>query len=67
VSDTPAEGESARGCPIGRDTCHLLEGPDPVTSCMDYSWDPCMNHFTPGQALRMHYETSAYRPTLYQG
>jgi hypothetical protein len=67
VSDTPAEAVPAKGCPIGRDTCPSQEGLDPVTNYMDYSWDSCMNHFTPGQALRMHVETSAYRPTLYRG
>jgi hypothetical protein len=67
VSDTPAEGSPAKGCPIGRDTCPQRSGLDPVTNYMDYSHDSCMNHFTPGQALRMHSETSKYRPTLYHG
>jgi hypothetical protein len=65
VSDTPAEAERAKGCQIGRDTCPQLSGLDPVTNYMDYSWDSCMDQFTPGQALRMHSETSKYRPTLY--
>jgi hypothetical protein len=33
---------------------------------MDYSDDPCMTEFSPGQAQRMHSETSLYRPILYQ-
>jgi hypothetical protein len=42
VSDTPAEGEEADGCPIGRDTCPSSPGLDPVTNYMDYSDDNCL-------------------------
>jgi Pregnancy-associated plasma protein-A len=65
VSDTPAEKEPAKGCPIGRDTCPQSAGVDPVENYMDYSHDSCMNNFTPGQGTRMHSQTAAYRPTLY--
>ena len=65
VSDAPAEKEAAKGCPIGRDTCPQSAGLDPVENYMDYSHDSCMNNFSPGQATRLHSQTSAYRPTLY--
>jgi hypothetical protein len=66
VTDTAAEGEPSFTCPRTRDTCptELPEGwvpgdpepaPvfDPVTNFMDYSYDSCMNNFTPGQRTRM--------------
>lgn len=66
VNDTAAEGEPSFTCPRTRDTCptELPSGwmpgdpepqPvfDPVTNFMDYSYDSCMNNFTPGQRTRM--------------
>jgi hypothetical protein len=66
VDDTPSQNTSTYGCPAGKDTCAGLPGLDPITNYMDYSDDPCMTEFSPGQAQRMHSETSLYRPILYQ-
>lgn len=66
VDDTAAEGEPSFTCPRTRDTCPTelpqgwMQGDplpepvfDPVTNFMDYSYDSCMNNFTPGQRNRM--------------
>ena len=60
VEDTPAEAEPSLGCEIGRDTCES-EGLDPIRNFMNYSFDDCMNMFTPGQAARMTDNWLAYR------
>lgn len=60
ISDTPAEESPASGCPVGRDTCPA-PGTDPVRNFMDYSFDSCMDHFTPGQATRVQNAWLAYR------
>jgi len=39
VSDTPAQGSPTSGCPAGRDSCPALEGLDPITNFMDYSYE----------------------------
>ncbi len=69
VADTAAEAEPSFRCDE-RNTCAVDEldpvtgivgdRPDPIHNFMDYSYDFCMNHFTPGQrermiALFMHY------------
>ncbi|GGB71192.1 peptidase [Knoellia flava TL1] len=60
VTDTPPEALPSTGCPVGRDTC-TSAGLDPVRNFMDYSTDVCMDHFTPGQRVRMQNSWVAFR------
>jgi len=60
VEDTPAELEPSMTCDLEKDTCES-EGLDPVRNFMNYSFDPCMNMFTPGQVARMTDNWLAYR------
>lgn len=64
VDDTPHEELPATGCDTGRDTCPLQAGMDPIHNFMDYSDDPCMNQFTPGQSERMRLIMQSYRPRM---
>src|SRR4051812_41378580 len=52
IDDTPREGRPSYACATQRDTC-AAAGTDPVHNFMDYSYDSCMNEFTPGQVVRM--------------
>ncbi|KAG5941495.1 hypothetical protein E4U53_007396 [Claviceps sorghi] len=61
VDDTPAQASSSQGCPIGRDSCPDLPGPDPIHNYMDYSSDPCYEEFTPGQISRIRRLWHKYR------
>ena len=60
VADTPAEAEPSLSCERGRDSCRA-EGLDPIHNFMDYSFDSCMNMFTPDQVARMTDNWLAYR------
>ncbi|KAK6522754.1 hypothetical protein TWF281_002190 [Arthrobotrys megalospora] len=63
VDDTPAQGSATSGCPIGKDTCRgdQYPGLDPIHNYMDYSDDPCMTEFTPGQTVRLYQMFDQYR------
>src|SRR5439155_7960261 len=54
----------AFGCPVGRNTCPQ-PGDDPIHNFMDYSDDPCLTEFTPGQVARMDAIVPIYRPSLF--
>ncbi|MFC6149130.1 MULTISPECIES: zinc metalloprotease [Mumia] len=60
VADTPRERIPSFECPRGRDTCPS-PGEDPIHNFMDYSYDRCMHHFTPGQIERMRKLWRVYR------
>ncbi|TEB24005.1 zincin [Coprinellus micaceus] len=61
VDDTAPEASGAEGCPVGRKSCAASKFEDPIHNFMDYSFDSCMTHFTPGQAVRMHEAIWAFR------
>jgi hypothetical protein len=61
VADTPAEATPSFYCNTTSDTCPNDPGLDPVHNFMDYSYDSCMNTFTPGQVARMDAAFARYR------
>jgi hypothetical protein len=62
VADTPAERTNIFGCPTANtDTCKTNAGLDPYENFMDYTDDPCMYKFSPGQADRSDSMWSTYR------
>jgi hypothetical protein len=74
VKDTPAEATASFTCEEGRNTCDTpiyadpanpsgppVDQPDPIHNFMDYSYDYCMNGFTPGQNERMVSAFMRYR------
>ncbi|TFK26861.1 zincin [Coprinopsis marcescibilis] len=61
VDDTAPEASESAGCPVGRKSCPDAKLADPIHNFMDYSFDSCMTHFTPGQAVRMHEVIWAFR------
>ncbi|HEX2568310.1 MAG TPA: zinc metalloprotease [Polyangia bacterium] len=61
VSDTPSERAANYGCPsTPPDTCNGT-GVDPIHNYMDYSYDPCLYEFSPGQATRSDSMVRTYR------
>lgn len=54
VDDTPPQSTMTRGCPADntKDSCPNLPGFDSIHDFMDYSSDPCLTEFTPGQGDR---------------
>jgi len=65
VADTPQQRTASRGCEIGRDTCPLHPGLDPIHNFMDYSDDACADHFTFGQFSRMSITLITRRPQIW--
>jgi hypothetical protein len=61
VGDTPYEGTPSFYCNTDSDTCPTEPGTDPVHNFMDYSYDSCMNTFTPGQVARMDSAFARFR------
>jgi Pregnancy-associated plasma protein-A len=61
VADTPRQRTATSGCPIGKDSCPLQAGLDPINNYMDYSDDACYTEFTPGQTDRMAAMWNEYR------
>ena len=63
IQDTPRQRSPTFGCPIGRNSCGLSSGLDPIHNYMDYSDDKCYTEFTSGQMSRMKALWNEYRAT----
>jgi hypothetical protein len=64
VDDTPYHQQNG-GCPSFADTCPQT-GTDPLHNYMNYTTDPCMTEFTPGQKVRAQDQVNTYRPGLHE-
>ena len=64
VEDTPYQASPSYGCPVGRDSCEGQPGVDPIHNFMDYTYDSCMDEFTPEQIVRAQDLVALYKPTL---
>jgi len=60
VADTPPQVTATSGCPATQDSCPG-GGVDSIHNYMDYSYDSCMNQFTPGQVTRAKQQVLTYR------
>ena len=60
ICDTNAQATPTNEC---RDEAEC-GSPDPVENFMNYSWETCMNRFTPEQVLRMRCTLAHWRPEL---
>ncbi|TFK97720.1 hypothetical protein BDV98DRAFT_614014 [Pterulicium gracile] len=58
VEDTAPEAEPVYGCPASSESCG---SPDPFNNFMDYTYDACMDEFTPGQTERLQSQMATYR------
>ncbi|KAI2633954.1 metalloprotease [Xylaria nigripes] len=57
----PASDDDNSDCPVGRNSCILIPGVDPIHNYMDYAEDSCYTGFTNGQAARMHSSWMEFR------
>ena len=53
IGDTPRQSTATEGCPRRKDSCPSASGLDNIHNYMDYSYDQCMEYFTPKQSARM--------------
>jgi hypothetical protein len=60
VDDTPPQSTATSGCPASQDSCSG-GGVDSIHNYMDYSYDPCMTEFSPGQIARFVSQMKTYR------
>ena len=61
IADTPLSDAPNFGCPTGHQSCGST---DDITNFMDYTYDSCMDHFTPGQDDAMCDAINMYRPNI---
>jgi hypothetical protein len=63
VCDTPWQRDATSGCPLRANSCNDNTD-DSIHNYLDYSYDECMNQFTPGQSERMDQQVAMHRPGL---